>query len=137
MSDGAVRDEPGRADKPVADLVADMTSQVTDLVRKELEMAVEELKGELRQAAKAGGMLTGAALSGYLSLLFGSFALAWFLDRKLPRTLAFGLVAALHGTAAASLAKAGREQIKRVDPVPTQTIETLKENVDWAMSRTS
>ena len=137
MSDGAVGDEPGRADKPVADLVADMTSQVTDLVRKELEMAVEELKGEMRQAAKAGGMLTGAALSGYLSLLFGSFALAWFLDRKLPRPLAFGLVAALHGTAAASLAKAGREEIKRVDPVPTQTIETLKENVDWAMSRTS
>ncbi len=137
MSDGAVRDEPGRADKPVADLVADMTSQVTDLVRKELEMAVEELKGEMRQAAKAGGMLTGAALSGYLSLLFGSFALAWFLDRKLPRPLAFGLVAALHGTAAARLAKAGRDEIKRVDPVPTQTIETLKENVDWAMSRTS
>ena len=137
MSDGAVRDEPGGADKPVADLVADMTSQVTDLVRKELEMAVEELKAEMRQAAKAGGMLTGAALSGYLSLLFGSFTLAWFLDRKLPRPLAFGLVAALHGTAAAALAKVGREEIKRVDPVPTQTIETLKENVDWAMSRTS
>jgi hypothetical protein len=137
MSDAAVRDESGRAEKPVADLVADMTSQVADLVRKELEMAVEELKGEMRQAAKAGGMLTGAALSGYLSLLFGSFALAWFLDRKLPRPLAFGLVAALHGTAAATLAKAGREEIKRVDPVPNQTIETLKENVDWAMNRTS
>ncbi|HEX2273603.1 MAG TPA: phage holin family protein [Acidimicrobiales bacterium] len=135
MSDAAVSSEPSPSDKPVAELVTDMTSQVTDLLRKELEMAVTELKAEMRQAAKAGGMLTGAALSGYLSLLFGSFALAWFLDRKLPRPLAFGLVAALHGTAAATLAKAGREEIKQVDPVPSQTIETLKENVDWAKAQ--
>ncbi|HEX2043189.1 MAG TPA: phage holin family protein [Acidimicrobiales bacterium] len=132
MSDAAVSSEPAPSGKPIGELMADMTSQVTELMRKELEMAVTELKGEMRQAAKAGGMLTGAALSGYLSLLFGSFGLAWFLDRKLPRSLAFGLVAALHGTAAATLAKAGREEIKRVDPVPTRTIETLKENVDWA-----
>jgi hypothetical protein len=137
MSDAAARDEPSPVEKPVGELVADMTSQITDLLRKELEMAVEELKGEMRQAAKAGGMLTGAALSGYLALLFGTFALAWFLDRKLPRPLAFALVAALHGTAAATLAKVGREEIKRVDPVPTQTIETLKDNVDWAKTQTS
>jgi hypothetical protein len=135
MSDAAVTSEPGQGGKPIAELVAEMTSQVSDLMRKELEMAVIELKGEMRQAARAGGMLTGAALSGYLSMLFGSFALAWFLDRKLPRPLAFGLVAALHGTAAATLAKVGREEIKQVDPVPTQTIETLKENVDWARAQ--
>ncbi len=139
MSDAAVRNqassEAGAADKPVGELGADMTSQVAALMRKELEMAVTELKGEMKQAAKAGGMLTGAALSGYLSLLFGSFALAWFLDRKLPRPLAFALVAALHGAAAATLAKAGREEIKQVDPVPTQAIETLKENVDWAKAQ--
>jgi hypothetical protein len=137
MSDAAVTSEPDQAGKPIGELMAEMTSQVTELMRKELDLAVVELKGEMRQAAKAGGMLTGAALSGYLSLLFGSFALAWFLDRKLPRPLAFGLVAALHGTAAATLAKAGREEMKQVDPVPTQTIETLKENVDWAKGQAS
>ncbi len=137
MSDAAVRDEPSPVSKPVGELVADMTSQVSALMRKELEMAVVELKGEMRQAAKAGGMLTGAALSGYLALLFGSFAVAWLLDRKLPRPLAFGLVAAMHGAAAATLGKAGQEEMKQVDPVPTRTVETLKENVDWARSQTS
>lgn len=135
MSDAAVDDDVSSTGKPVAELVADMTAQVSALMRKEFDMAVAELKGEMRQAAKAGGMLTGAALSGYLSLLFGSFALAWLLDRKLPRHIAFGLVAAFHGTAAALLAKAGREEIKQVDPVPTQTIESLKENVDWAKTQ--
>ena len=123
------------AEKPVGDLLADMTSKIDTLLRKQVEMAVVELKDEVRQAAKAGGMLSGAALSGYLSLLFASFGLAWFFDRKLPRWMAFFLVAGLHGAAAASLLKRGTEEMKQVDPVPTQTVETLKENVEWAKSQ--
>ncbi|MDP9070855.1 MAG: phage holin family protein, partial [Actinomycetota bacterium] len=124
-------------DKPVGELLADMTSQVTTLMRKEVEMAMIELKDEMKQAAKAGGMLSGAALSGYLAALFGSFAVAWFLDRKLPRPLAFGLVAMLHGAAAATLLNVSHQKIKEVDLAPTQTIETLKENVEWAKAQRS
>jgi hypothetical protein len=132
MSDAAVRTDVNPQDKPAGELLSDMTSQATALLRKEVEMAVIEMKGELKQAAKAGGMLSGAAISGYFSLLFGSFTVAWFLDRKMPRPLAFGLVAMAHGAAAASLLKLGQEEMKNVDPVPAQTVETLKENVEWA-----
>lgn len=137
MSDGRVGPNPSSADKPISELIADMTSQVTDLLRKEVEIAMVELRDELKQVAKAGGMLSGGALSGYLALLFGSFALAWFFDRRLPRPLAFGLVAMMHGAAAATLLNLGRQEIKQVDPVPTQTIETLKENVAWAKAQTT
>ncbi len=136
MSDARPRTEAGAPDKPVGELVADVTSQVTALLRKEVEMAVVELRDEMKQAAKAGGMLGGAALNGYLALVFGSFTLAWLLDRKLPRPLAFGLVAMIHGAAAATLLKLGHEEMKQVDPVPTQTVETLKENVAWAKAQT-
>ena len=125
------------ADKPVSELVSDVTTQVSTLLRKEVELAVAELRGEVKRAAKAGGMLSGAALSGYLALLFGSFALAWFLDRKLPRFVAFGLVSLLHGATAAVLLKLGHEEIKQVDPVPTQAIETLKDTVEFARASTS
>src|SRR5919205_1699177 len=111
MSDARVT-ENGLADKPVGELVADMTSQVTTLLRKELDMAIVELKDEMKQAAKAGGMLSGAALSGYMSLLFGSFAAAWLLARKLPRPLAFGLVAAAHGAAATALLRRGQQELQ-------------------------
>jgi uncharacterized membrane protein YqjE len=137
MSDAGVRRETDPADKPVGELVADMTSQVTALLRKEVEMAVVELRDEMKQAAKAGGMLGGAALNGYFALVFASFAVAWLLDRKLPRPLAFGLVAFMHGAAAATLLKLGHDEMKQVDPVPTQTVETLKENIDWAKAQTS
>ena len=137
MSDVGVPPETDQASKPVGELIADMTSQVTTLLRKELEMAVVELREEAKEAAKAGGMLSGAALSGYMSLLFGSFAAAWLLARKLPRPLAFGLVAAGYGATAAVLLKQGQEKMKQVDPVPTQTVETLKENVEWAKAQTA
>ncbi|HWC10452.1 MAG TPA: phage holin family protein [Acidimicrobiales bacterium] len=131
-SDGRTAAAGAAEEKPVAELLTDMTSDITTLLRKEVEMAVAELKGEARQAAKAGGLLSGGALSGYLSLLFGSLGLAWLLDRKLPRPLAFFVVAGLHGAAAGALLARGRQEMLRVDPVPEQTIETLRENVEWA-----
>ncbi len=137
MSDAAVGTEPSPVDKPIPELIGDMTSQVTDLLRKEVELAMTELREEMKQAAKAGGMLSGGALSGYLALLFGSFAVAWFFDRKLPRPLAFGLVAMLHGAAAGTLLNLGRQEIKQVDPVPTETIETLKETAEWVTPQSS
>jgi uncharacterized membrane protein YqjE len=123
-----VTDEPPPAQKSVAELVSDMTSQVSALFRKELEMARLELKDEMRQAAKAGGMLGGGALSGYFALLFFSLAVAWWFDKRMSRGKAFFLVAMLHGAAAAALLAKGREEIEQVDPVPTETVETLKES---------
>ncbi|MFP5320186.1 MAG: phage holin family protein [Acidimicrobiia bacterium] len=122
-------------DRPASQLLADATAEITTLLRKEVEMAVVELKGEARQAAKAGGMLSAGALSGYFSLLFASFGLAELLGRKLPRPLAFFVVAGMHGATAAALLGRGRQELAQVDPVPAQTIETVKENVEWAKAQ--
>jgi len=122
--------EPEEAGGTVRTLLGDLTADLGALVRGEVELALAEMKQELMQAAKAGGMLGGGALSGWFALLFASFALAWLLDRKLPRWLAFALVAAVHGAVAATLLQRGREEIAQVDPVPRQTVETLKDDVD-------
>ncbi len=135
MSDAALDTGSSPGDKPVGELIADTTSQLAALLRNEVQLAMTELRDEVKQAAKAGGMLSGAALSGYLALLFGSFAVAWFFNRKLPRPLAFGLVAMMHGAAAATLLKLGHQEAQQVHPVPTQTIETLKENVEFAKAQ--
>ena len=127
--------QPPDADRSIGELLSDMTNTVTTLLRKEIEMARLELEDEIRKAAKAGGMLSGGALSGYLSLLFGSFGLAWLLDRKLPRPLAFFTVAALHGAAAAALLAKGRQEMLQVEPIPSQTVESVKESVEWAKAQ--
>ncbi len=39
-------------------------------------------------------------------------------------------MAAIHGTVAATLMARGREEMLQVDPVPRQTVETIKDDVD-------
>ena len=82
-------------------------------------------------------MLGAGAFTGYFCLLFASLALAWLLDQVMPIPLAFFLVAVVYGIAAAVLIGRGREEMKHVDPVPHQSVETLKEDVQWARAQTS
>jgi len=133
----ALRTEPKQADRSLGELVADMTTEVSTLMRQEVQLAKVELKEEASRAGKAGGTLGAGALTAYFALLFTSLALAWLLDEVMHTALAFFLVALLYGIAAAILISRGRQQLKQVDPVPRQTVETLKEDVGWAKAQKS
>ena len=132
-----LRTEPKEADKSLGELVAEMTGEVSELMRKEVQLAKVELKEEVGRAGKAGGMLGAGGVAGYFALLFVSLALAWLLDEVMPVALAFFLVGLLYGIAAAILITQGRERMKDVDPVPRQTVETLKEDAEWVRAQKS
>lgn len=129
--------EPKQPDRSLGELFSEMTTDISTLMRKEIELAKVETKEEVQKAGKAAGMLGAGALMGYLALLFLSFALAWLLDNFLWRELAFLVVAVLYGIAAAVLAKSGQKKMKEVNPVPEQTVETLKEDAEWARAQRS
>lgn len=129
--------EPKQAEKSLGELFGEMTSEVSALMRKEVELAKVEIKEEVGRAGKAGGMLGAGAGAGYFALLFVSLALAWLLDQAMNTALAFFIVGLLYGIAAAILLTRGREQMKRVDPVPRQTVETLKEDAEWVKAQKS
>lgn len=129
--------EPLQPDKSLADLFGAMTSDLSTLLRKEVELAKVETKDEMSRASKAAGLLAGGAVTAYLAVVFASFALAWLLDKWIPRALAFLIVAVLYAVAAAVLISRGRRRIKQVNPVPQQTVETLKEDVEWARAQKS
>ena len=133
----ALQTEPQQADKSLGELFGEMTSEVSALMRKEVELAKVEIKEEVGRAGKAGGMLGAGAVAGYFALLFVSLALAWLLDQAMPIALAFFLVGLLYGIGAAVLITRGREQMKHVDPVPRQTVETLKEDAEWVKAQKS
>ena len=135
--DAHLRTEPKQADRSLGELVGEMTSEISALMRQEVQLAKVEIKEEVGRAGKAGGMLGAGAFTGYFALLFASLALAWLLDQAMPIALAFFIVAVLYGIAAAILITRGREQMKHVDPVPRQTVETLKEDVEWAKAQKS
>lgn len=127
--------QPGdvpRPDEPLGELLRTVTSDLSTLFRQELALAKVEIKEDARQAGKIGGMFGAGAVSALMALLFLSFALAWLLDQAMPRALAFLIVGVVYAVVAAVLFLRGRDQAKQFDPTPEQTIETLKEDVQWA-----
>jgi uncharacterized membrane protein len=129
--------EPRQPDQSLSELFSTLTSDMSHLVRSEVELAKEEVRVEARKAGQAGGALGAAALLGYFTLLLLLFAAAWGLDAVLPTGLAFLVVAVVVGIVAAVLGVMGRNKLREVHPVPEQTIETLKEDAQWMTEQRS
>lgn len=122
-------------DRSLGELLGDATRDLSTLVRKEMELAKVEIKEEVAKAGKAGGMLGGTAIAALMSLLLLSFAAAWGLAEVVPEGVAFLVVGVVYAAVAAFLYFKGRAELQHVNPVPEQTVETLKEDAQWAKQR--
>jgi len=125
-------------DRPLGEVAKELTSDLTLLVRQEIELAKAEMGHKGRTAAPGLGMLGGAgvvalcaagALTACLVLVFSLF---------LPEWAAALIVGAVLAGAAYFLAQQGKERVAEAGkPIPEQTIETVKEDVEWAKTRAS
>jgi uncharacterized membrane protein YqjE len=135
--DGSAVGRPDVEGRSVGDLLGEVTGNLSKLMRQEVALAKVELKEEAAKAGKAGGLLGGAGAVGYLVLVFLSLGLMFALDNAMGIGWAALLTAVLLGIVAAVLFVLGRNRFKQVNPKPEQTVETLKEDVQWAKNRTS
>jgi Na+/melibiose symporter-like transporter len=124
-------------DRSVGQLLGDVTRELQALVRKELELARAETKEELQRAGAAGKRFGVAGLAGYLAVVMLSFAAAWALTAVMPTGWAFFAVGVVLAAVAAAMALQGRRRLREFHPVPQETAETLKEDVQWLKSRKS
>ena len=123
-------------DRSLGELLKQLSEQTTRLVHQELELAKAELTEKGKQAGQGAGMFGGAGAIGLAALgaLTACFILA--LDTIMPAWLAALIVAVVYGIVAFVLVKQGQARMKRaVPPVPEQTIETVKEDVEWAKTQ--
>lgn len=130
----------GRPDvegRSVGSLVSELTTDLSTLMRQELELAKVELRQEASKTGKAAGMLGGAGVAGWMVALFASMALMWALSEVIPLGWAALIVALLWAAVGAVLFIRGRQQLREVRPVPEQTVQTLKEDVQWAKTQKS
>ncbi len=119
-------------DRSLSELLSDVTTEIATLFRKEVELARAETSEQVSRAAKAGAMLGAAAVVGFLTLILFAFAAAWGLSEVVPEGVAFLIVALVFGIVAAALASAGKKKIASVNPMPDQTVQTLKADVQVA-----
>ena len=119
-------------DRSLSELVSEVTGEIATLFRQEVELARVETSEQVSRAAKAGGMLGAAAVIGFLDLILFSFAAAWALSEVVPEGVAFLIVAVVFAIVAGVLAMAGKKRIANINPVPNQTVQTVKEDVQVA-----
>ena len=101
-------------------------------------MAKAEMAQKGRTAAPGIGMFGGAgivalcaagALTAFLVLVFSIF---------LPEWAAALIVGAVLAAVAVALVRQGKERVaEAAKPIPEQTIETVKEDVEWTKTRAS
>jgi uncharacterized membrane protein YqjE len=125
-------EESSTQTRSIGEIVGDISSDLSTLVRQELDLAKAEAKQEVTRIGKGAGMFGGAALAGFFTLFFLSLALTYLLDNWMPVELAALIVALLWGIAAAVLALTGRKNIKAATPPMETTQQTLKEDAQWA-----
>ena len=132
---GATRpDDP--AETSVGELIGNISNDLSQLFRQEVDLAKAELKQEAAKAGKAAGFLGAAAFAGYLTVVLLSFALVAALSNVIDWGWAALIVAVIWGIVGAVLYSNGRKKLKTVDPMPRRTVDTLKEDARWLKNPT-
>jgi uncharacterized membrane protein YqjE len=129
MADGNVRE---RTDKSAAELVSDLSRELTTLVHQELELAKAELAEKGKRAGLGAGMFGGAGLLAVLGLgCFTACAVA-ALQLAMPVWAAALIVGVVYEVVAGGMALAAKREVQQaVPPVPEQAMESTKEDVAW------
>jgi Putative Actinobacterial Holin-X, holin superfamily III len=129
--------QPALRDQPISELVKDLASETSTLVRQEIDLAKAEMTDRGKRAGKGVGMLAAGAVVALLAFGALTAGLIAALDLAMPTWLAALIVTVVYGAIAAVLVQIGRKQVQEAaPPVPEETIESVKEDVQWAKTRT-
>jgi uncharacterized membrane protein YqjE len=123
-------------DRPTGELLKRLSDETTTLVKQEVELAKAELQEKGKQAGIGAGMFGGAGLFGLGAFAALTAAVIAALELALPLWLAALIVALVYAAVAAVLALRGKRKVSEAaPPVPEQTKDTIKEDVEWAKTR--
>ena len=147
MSEEDARAAPDRAAQPpgegedlrersLGELFGRLSAETSTLIRQEMQLARAELSAKGRQAGLGAGLFGGAGAVGLLGAGALTAGIILLLDLAIAAWLAAIVVGLVYLAIAAFLGLRGRERVRRATPpTPEQTVDTVKEDVEWAKTR--
>jgi len=131
--------EPG-----LSTLVKGIVDDVGDLIKQQIDFARTEVTTDLRKTKEAAGALAIGAGVTTLGGVFLGFMLVHLLHwltapagadpSSLPLWSCFAIIGALLLGCGAALILAGKKKLSSFNPLPDETVKTMKENVQWITS---
>jgi hypothetical protein len=120
---------PGSAEKPLGEIVSDVTAKAQLLVREEIELAKAEVTAKVSKLAKGAGFFAGAGILAVFGLIYLFHMLAlgladWF---SLKVWVGYAIVTVFIFLLVGLLAFLGLRSVKKGSPpVPELAIEEAK-----------
>jgi uncharacterized membrane protein YqjE len=123
-------------DQPMGELFKQLSDELSTLVRQELRLAQAEMTEKGKKAGVGAGMFGGAGIVGLLALGTLTACLVAALATAMAVWLAALIVTVVYAAVAGVIALIGKRRISEATPpVPEQTVETVKEDVQWAKTQ--
>lgn len=123
----------GRDDRSLGELFSELTQETRTLVRREVQLAKAEMSQKVSRVGKDVGFLAAGGAVAYAGLLAIVAAMIFVLaEIGLELWLSALLVGIVVAAIGYFLVRKGLDALKREELAPQQTVETLKEDKEWA-----
>jgi uncharacterized membrane protein YqjE len=122
--------------RSVPEILQDIATNLTQIVRAEFRLAKSELKEGAEKVAGPSAALGAGVVLGFYGLGFLLLAAVYALSLVMAGWLATLIVGGFLAVSAGILISAGGMKLKRISLTPEKTIRTLEEDVQWAKQQT-
>src|SRR4030081_37380 len=128
--------DPRLREQTMGELFKELSNDLSTLIRQELKLAQVEMTEKGKRAGVGAGMFGGAGVVALAALGTLSACLIAALAEAMEVWLAALIVTVLYAAVAAVLALNGKQRGAQTGPpIPEQTIDTVKEDVQWAKTQ--
>jgi hypothetical protein len=136
-------------EQSVTSLVGGIVNDVQDLIKQQIELTRKEIEADFRKTREAASLL----FAGIGMALFGCFAFClmvahlihqltirpdlqqWHDPAAIPLWGCYGIVAAVLLLGGGGLAFAGKKKFDSFNPLPDESAQVLKENIEWIANK--
>ena len=118
--------------RSVPELLQNIVGNLQEIIRSEFRLAKTEVKEEAAKAAKPAATFGAGLVLGFYGIGFLLLAAVYGLSTVMAGWMAALLVGAVLAIVAMALMSSSGKKLKRIDPTPDKTIQSLEENVQWA-----
>ena len=118
-------------ERSIGDLFSELAGETSTLIRQEVALAQAEMTQKAVKAGKDVGFLAVGGIIVYVGFLAIVAAIIIALAHFIPLWLSCLLIGIIIGVIGAIMVFTGYNDLKKIDPVPEQTVETIKEDAKW------
>ena len=124
------------ADRSFSDVFQDIIRNAQEMVRSEVRLAKTEIREEVVKAKSSLGLLGAGAVTAIFAILFLLLMIFFALVLVMPAWAAALILGASLAVVASVMLTMGVTRFKQIHATPERTVETIKENIEWAKQQT-